>query len=284
MKHLYQIISKPFTLGSLSSVCFILLLFFLNFSAHAQISNQRTKWMKISEKTILLDTLTAFPESIKIISKDTSLHFTYNPTNKTLTFSGTSATDSVQIYYRVFTFDIAKNRFNRDIKKYEKTFVYDDSQRFVQKPITDAKEEFFSTSGISKTGNLTRGISFGNTQNVFVDAGLNLQLEGKLSEDLNIIAAISDQNVPYQPEGNTQTLQQFDRVFVQLSGKKTKLTVGDIVLQNPVWLNTANQTSFFLRYYKNVQGGLAEIRYQPAKNQQAVTSVGGAVAKGRFAS
>ena len=57
------------------------------------------------------------------------------------------------------------------------------------------KEQILSTPGISKTGNLARGISFGNTQNVFVNSALNLQLEGQLAEKIHLTAAISDQNM-----------------------------------------------------------------------------------------
>ncbi|MCQ4878626.1 hypothetical protein NE658_14150, partial [Ruminococcus bicirculans] len=71
------------------------------------------------------------------------------------------------------------------------------------------REELFATPGINKTGVISRGISAGNNQSVFVNSTLNLQLDGKLTDNLTLMAVISDQNIPFQPDGNTQQLQQF---------------------------------------------------------------------------
>lgn len=118
-------------------------------------------------------------------------------------------------------------------------------------------------------------MSFGNNQDVFVNSTLNLQMEGKLTDDLNIRAAITDHSIPFQPEGNTQQLQDFDNVFIQLYNDNFSLTAGDIVLRN--------NPSQFLRYYKNVQGGQASVNYGVG-NFKAVSSAAFSVAKGRFAS
>ncbi len=73
-------------------------------------------------------------------------------------------------------------------------------------------------------------------------------MEGNLSEDLKVSAVITDQNIPYQPEGNTQQIRDFDNVFIKLYNDQFEVIAGDIVLQNPV------KESYFLKYYKNVQG------------------------------
>ncbi|HSI89976.1 MAG TPA: hypothetical protein VK927_02620, partial [Adhaeribacter sp.] len=132
------------------------------------------------------------------------------------------------------------------------------------------------TPGLNKSGSYSRGISFGNTQNVFVNSALNLQLEGKLSEEINIIASVTDQNIPFQPEGNTQQLQEFDRVFITLQHRRWALTGGDIVLRN--------RPSNFLRFYKNVQGGALEVKSEPHPDKGYNTSVAASLAKGKFAS
>lgn len=112
---------------------------------------------------------------------------------------------------------------------------------------------FFQMEDMTKGGSIGRSISFGSNQDVFVNSTLNLTLNGKLAENLNIRASITDQNVPFQPEGNTQHLQEFDNVFIQIFSDKMSLTGGDIVLKN--------KPGYFLRNYKNVQGGLFTANY-----------------------
>ena len=157
--------------------------------------------------------------------------------------------DSVLVCYRVLPLSLLRARYRRPRRLM-------DSLDFRDRPMLryedfSQKEQILSTPGISKTGNLSRGISFGNTQNVFVNSALNLQLEGQLTDKIRLTAAISDQNVPFQPEGNTQTLQQFDKIYITLTGPQWNLTAGDVVLRN--------KPDYFLRYYKNIQGAVVEV-------------------------
>jgi len=157
--------------------------------------------------------------------------------------------DSVLLCYRVLPLPLLRARYRRPRRLL-------DSIDFRDRPMLrmedfSQKEQILNTPGISKTGNLSRGISFGNTQNVFVNSALNLQLEGQLTENIRLTAAISDQNVPFQPEGNTQTLQQFDKIYITLTGPQWNLTAGDVVLRN--------KPDYFLRYYKNIQGAALEL-------------------------
>jgi hypothetical protein len=133
------------------------------------------------------------------------------------------------------------------------------------------RQQLFNLGDISKGGRISRGISMGNTQDLFVNSALNLNLEGKLSEDLNIRASITDQNIPYQPEGNTQQLQDFDNVFVELYNDRFSVAGGDIVFRNG--------DTHFLRYLKNVQGGTVATNLKGARSSLGLSS-----AKGKFGS
>ncbi|MCR5888985.1 hypothetical protein LRS06_14655 [Hymenobacter sp. J193] len=158
--------------------------------------------------------------------------------------------DSVLICYRVLPLRLAGPVFRRPIGLM-------DSVNFPRKPfgLEDfaVKEQILATPGINKTGTLSRGISFGNAQNVFVNSALNLQLEGQLTDQIQLTAAISDQSVPFQPEGNTQQLQEFDRIYVTLTHPRWNLTAGDVVLRN--------KPDYFLRFYKNIQGAAVEANF-----------------------
>ena len=161
----------------------------------------------------------------------------------------TSRPDSVLVCYRVLPVRLAAPRFRRPRSQMDSMSF--DSRPFMGYADLGRQEQILATPGINKTGSLTRGISFGNAQNVFVNSALNLQLEGKLTEKINLTAAISDQNVPFQPEGNTQQLQEFDRIYVTLTHPNWALTAGDVVLRN--------KPDYFLRFYKNVQGAAGDL-------------------------
>ncbi len=181
-------------------------------------------------------------------------------------------TDSVLVCFRVLPFNLTASVFKRDIRTWDSTSF--EKQYYVAPQA--AREELFKTPGLNKTGSISRGVSVGNTQNVFVNSALNLQLEGKLTEDISITASITDQNIPFQPEGNTQQLQEFDRVFITLQHRLWTLTGGDVVLRN-------RPQSHFLKFYKNVQGGALEVK-RGKVGWESSSSVAASVAKGKFAS
>jgi dihydrofolate reductase len=90
-------------------------------------------------------------------------------------------------------------------------------------------------------------VSFGNKQDVFVNSNLNLQMQGELGDGVKLNAVISDQNVPFQPEGNTQNIQEFDQIFINLDHQRWSLKAGDLLLQN--------NDNFYLKYFKKTTEG-----------------------------
>ncbi|MBL7923348.1 MAG: hypothetical protein JNL88_04030, partial [Bacteroidia bacterium] len=80
-------------------------------------------------------------------------------------------------------------------------------------------------------------------------------------------------------EGNTQQLQEFDRVFIQLSNDRHKLIAGDYDVRNP--------EGYFMRYFKKAQGGLYTYTGALARKDKSPASlsggIGAAVSRGKFA-
>ena len=58
--------------------------------------------------------------------------------------------------------------------------------------------------------------------------GLRMQIQGALGPDLQINGVLSDQNLPIQPEGNTKTLDEIDKVYLQVNHDNFLITAGDI--------------------------------------------------------
>lgn len=134
----------------------------------------------------------------------------------------------------------------------------------------DQQSLFWKESGgIRKSGSLSRGITVGNNRSLSVNSGLRLQLEGDLGDGLKIVGAITDENIPIQPDGTTQQISDFDKVFIQLSKGPYAVTIGD---------HEINQKGTrFANFYRNVQGIQFAI-----DNDQTKAWVSGAVAKGKF--
>ena len=224
-------------------------------------STRRCRWVRLAAGRdttdfALVDTLTVVPSSVIANGRGldydgrTDRYRWVRPAPRDSTGAGRS--DSLLVCYRVLPLRLSAARYRRPIGLMDSLGFRRAALRFEDFAV---KEQILNTPGISKTGNLSRGLSFGNTQNVFVNSALNLQLEGQLAENIHLTAAISDQNVPFQPEGNTQQLQQFDKIYITLTNPVWNLTAGDVVLRN--------KPDYFLRYYKNIQGAAAEANFGP---------------------
>lgn len=230
--------------------------------------NRRCKKAAVNE--IISDKQIIAPESIVVVdslSSDYQIKVISSSSFKIITSTKIPA---VKVCYRVLPAELQHKFKISSIGKY-------DSAAYFRPPankddaILSHREELFSLGDINQGGQISRGITVGNNQDLFVNSSLNLNLEGKISNDLNLRASITDQSLPYQPEGNTQQLQDFDNVYVELYNDKFSLAGGDIVLKD--------KNSRFLKYLKNVQGGMVGI-----KSKHSSSSFGLSSAKGQFAS
>ena len=100
---------------------------------------------------------------------------------------------------------------------------------------------------LNSKGSIIRGITFGNSQGSSVQSSMDMQISGKLSPDVSILASISDHNLPVQADGYTQTLQEFDKIYIQLNVKdRSIIRAGHLDLND--------DTTFFGRYQRRSMG------------------------------
>lgn len=258
--------------------------FGLTLEAHSQnFGNTRIKVIPTNLDTVTIDTLSIIPGSMSFSLntgekvKNDSI-FSINEAESQIIFNPAKKSalpDSLFVVYKVFPLLLTQPYKRRDRTVIEKSYsgLYNPFSYNEQ----DSDNNIFKLEGLQRNGNISRGVSFGNNQDVVVNSSFNLQLSGKISDDVEILAAITDNNIPVQPEGNTQQIQDFDKVYIQLSKNKTKLLVGDFELRRP--------ESYFMNFFKKGQGGVFSSEYQPGikKNQVMRTTVSGAISKGKFA-
>ena len=72
----------------------------------------------------------------------------------------------------------------------------------------------------------------GNSQDLSVLSNIDLRISGNLSDNLKIQSVISDNNLPFQEDGNSYKLQEFDKVYIRIFDKKNDLIAGDIINKN----------------------------------------------------
>ncbi len=139
-------------------------------------------------------------------------------------------------------------------------------------------EDLFGSSKLNKQGSISRGVTIGNAQNLSLQSTLNLQLDGQIAPNLFLKGSISDDNVPFQPSGNTQKLQEFDQVYLKVYNDNFALIGGDFWLKKP--------TGYFLNYNKRTQGVSLEGYHDMdllGLPGQAKHKLSGAFSKGKFA-
>ena len=172
----------------------------------------KSKTFKLNQDTIWLDTLSISPSSIQLQGIDKqSIYIDYINAYLAIPKSAQSNQEA-SIKYNTLPFKLNKEAFHKDVRliQPEEKEIKNPFEYTIQKP----SEAPWELTGLSKSGSLSRGISFGNNQNLSVNSNLNLQLSGKITDNVSVLAAISDENIPIQPEGNTQQLQDFDQVYI----------------------------------------------------------------------
>jgi len=235
------------------------------------VSNLRKKTFRVDGDSIKIDTISIVPNTFfisNVVVEDYSIDYV----KAILYWKKKPIADTVTITYRVFPFKLnpVAQRMNYDSVMnnfYQKPFEFNNGLAGNQRGVFD-----FGT--LKAEGSLGRQIGFGNSQDAVVNSSLNLQLSGMLGDSIEIQAAITDNNIPIQPDGTTQQLNEFDQVFLQFKKRGWQLNLGDIDIRQ-------NQ-NYFLNFYKRLQGISFQTENRLSKSISSKTLVSGSIAKGKF--
>ena len=261
------------------SICLSFLSVF--FLANTSIG-QNEKFNLISKKIYInkykfkVDTFSINPRTFKIYDKNNnqldSSEYKLNSITGEILFKKIY-NDSLTFVYHPFYFNLKNEYFKHDIKLNRSTNYYE------YNPINLSSENEnnnqFEGTNLNKTGSISRGLIIGNNQDFSLNSNLNLQLSGNISPEIKILASVTDDNIPIQPQGNTQQLQDFDQVYIQVFNDKWKLTTGDF------WVK--NKNGYFLKYHKRGQGIHLENKITNNRGYIIKTENSISLSKGKFA-
>jgi hypothetical protein len=233
-------------------------------------SNLHKKLIPVSSQPFKIDSLSLVPNTVRLVGiPDSAYRIDY--VKSQITWNRRPNLDSVYIIYRVFPYQLNDVVKRLDYEKVMDKFTMQPSLYNNGKNSADA---FFNFGNIVYNGSFGRAISFGNSQDAVVTSNLNLQISGYLADSVEIAAAITDNNIPIQPDGTTAELNDFDKIFLQFKKKNWALSMGDIDLRQ--------NENYFLNFYKRLRGGSFETTTKFSNGMTNKTLFSGAVAKGKF--
>jgi hypothetical protein len=226
------------------------------------------------DSIIDLDTLSIYPNSFQLFCGETQMGLD----SYQLDFSSAElkilnpCQETLKVQYRVFPMDLSKVYQEHDTSQ-----IYSrekgEWEKFKIKTRVD-QSDIFGGTGLNKSGSISRGVSFGNNQDLGVNSTLNLELSGQIAPNLKLLASVSDDNLPIQPDGNTNKLREFDQVFIQIYNDRFKMIAGDF------WLNKPK--GYFMKYKKRAQGLTLNYQWNDDTTHVWKSQVSGALSRGKF--
>ncbi len=181
---------------------------------------------------------------------------------------------TIQLSYRSFRNDISK--VNSGFFPQNNALSLSDSSEkapFQTFHPNDYKANTTDNSRLNVRGSIARGVNVGNNQNAVLNSNLNMQIEGDLGDGLMVSASISDRNIPIQPDGTSQQLQDFDQVFIEVYNPNFKLTAGDFSIKA--------EKGKYLRYQRKTQGAMLQFKSMQNENLNITSEFAGAAARGK---
>ena len=239
-------------------------------------SDRRSVRIVLDRDTLRLDSMSIAPGTLRLWSGagllDTSF-YALDPWHAMIMRRANTPRDTLTAIYRVLPLLLAGPRRHKEMSLLHEA-VPDERDPFKYRPEKGAVDPLGIT-GLNKSGSISRGVLFGNNQDLSVNSALNLELSGKLTDHINVLASVADNNIPIQAGGNTAELQDFDKVFIKLFDERQELIAGDMVLERP--------KSHFLTYLKKTKGLGYSVKLGQDDRDHGSVAVSAAISKGKFA-
>ena len=144
----------------------------------------------------------------------------------------TDKPSKLKIVYRTLPFAI-KQVYKRDLYGTEVSDQHSalsnqqDDATSPENLLTEGSRQPTTDSQLEVSGSQTFGISVGSGRGVTQNQELRVNVEGKVSEKIGVLALLSDQDLPIQPEGTTENIQDIDQKLIRITHPSMRGTLGD---------------------------------------------------------
>ena len=119
------------------------------------------------------------------------------------------------------------------------------------------------------SGSKTVGFDIGSGKGLGIDQSLRVSVSGRIAKDLEVEAFLTDDDLPVQPEGNTEELKHLDRVTIAVRSRHATVRLGDFT-DGLDW-------SRYTAYNRELRGAHATVDLGDTR-----LFAGGGITKGRF--
>jgi hypothetical protein len=87
-----------------------------------------------------------------------------------------------------------------------------------------------SSASLLFSGSKSLAVEMGRGRDASLHQTLDLTVRGRVAGDVEMAASLSDQELPFEPDGTTRELQDLDRLFLSIRAPQGEVTMGDFRL------------------------------------------------------
>ena len=134
----------------------------------------------------------------------------------------------VQITYRILPFAI-KREYKRDLFRQDQPLEQPlgETELESRTDLTEQRSPESALPPVQVTGTQTFGVSVGSKRSLSQERALRISVDGKVSENVSVTALLSDQDLPIQPEGTTENIQDIDQKLIRITSPNVTGSLGD---------------------------------------------------------
>ncbi len=190
------------------------------------------------------------------------------PGNRIWLYRPLGRNDSLVVFFVYRPIPLFKTYSRHSLRELGREIASKDTSRILS-TASPQVPTFEGWSRLNKSGSLIRSVQVGTGQDLALESALSLQIDGRVGKNIDVIAVLSDQSTPIQPEGTTESLSELEKVFVSVRSPHLATTLGDYTLNLP--------GGRYDNYTRKLTGVFGEANYLIGS-----AFGGGAVSKGEF--